>query len=165
MGIHNVKTINDYQVELQGKKTEYKFPNFDPDESLTIYYDEYFNPLWIDKYIDINMDDVTIDLWCTKPRYLYKKYVLTAGYYGKDYLKSWSLSLHPIELSLINNVKGEGIYLYESELIKKKRPNLYNLLNYSNRTSDWRRVRFYSFKLFFKTYYGLIKKKLTRKHK
>lgn len=162
VGIHNVKTVNDFQVELQGKKTEYNFQPFDPENSLTICYDEYFDPLWIDKYIDINMEEVTIDLWCTKPKNSYKQYVLTAGYYGKQFIKSWSLSLHPIELSLINNIQGEGIYLYESELIKKKKPDKYDLLNYSCRTSDWRRIKFYSFKLFFKTYWGLIKKKFKK---
>ena len=159
-GIHNSNVCNDFQVELQGRVKEYKFQPFELDNSDVVAYDEYFNPLWIDKYVDINADELTVDLWCTKDDEQFKKYVLTAGYYGKKYLKSYSLSLHPIELSIMNNVEGKGIYLYESKYLQGKSPKMYPLLNYSNRTSDWRRIKFYGFVLFFKTFFGLIKKKI-----
>lgn len=159
VGIHNTKTINDFQTELQGSKTQYNFQPFDYSNPKMIYYDEYFYPLWINDCVDVSSDELTIDFFCTRPKNSYKKFVLTAGYFGKKFIKSWSLSLHPIELSIINNVQGEGIYLYESSLIKKKKPKLYNALNYSLRTSDWRRIKFYGLKLFFKTYFGLFKKR------
>ena len=159
-GIHNTKVTNDFQCELQGRVKEYKFQEFKLGDPDVIAYDEYFNPLWINKYVGYSEDELTIDLWCTKEKKQFKKYVLTAGYYGKKYIKSYSLSLHPIELSIINEIEGTGIYLYESETIKRRRPRQYNLMNYSLRTSDWRRIKFYSTILFFKTSIFLVVKKI-----
>lgn len=163
VGIHNFKSCNDFQVELQGRNKEYKFQKFDLNDKNTIVYDEYMNPIWLKHYIDVDDQDLSIDFWCSKRKSQLAKYTLTAGYYGKNYIKSYSLSLHPIELSVMNNVKGEGIYLYETKNILKKKPNLYNLMNYSLRTSDWRRIKFYSTKLFFKTLFEKLNKKLHRK--
>lgn len=165
VGVHNNKSCNDFQVEMPGNHLNYKFEPFEFGNPNTVAYDEYFNPMWLEKFLGLAEEEITVDFWCTKPTYLYKKYVLTAGYYGKKYEKSFSLSLHPIELSIRENLEGEGLYLYKSEDIIKKTPNLYNLYNYSSRTSDWRRVKFYNFKLFFKTYFGLIRKKLSKKFK
>ena len=163
VGIHNFKTCNDFQVELQGVSKQYKFQKFDIGDPKTIIYDEYMNPIWLKHYLEYKPDELTIDLWCTKRKSQLSKYVLTAGYYGKNYLKSYSLSLHPIELSIIDNVEGEGIYIYESKYVIKKKPKLYNLMNYSLRTSDWRRIKFYSTKLFFKTLFEKLHKKLKRR--
>ena len=159
-GIHNTKVTNDFQCELQGTVKEYRFQEFKMGDPNVITYDEYFNPLWIHKYVGYSEDELTIDLWCTKQKQQYKKYVLTAGYYGKKYIKSYSLSLHPIELSIKNELEGPGIYIYESDKIKRKRPRIYNLMNYSLRTSDWRRIKFYSTILFFKTAFFLVIKKI-----
>lgn len=162
-GIHNFRSCNDFQVELQGKTKEYRFQKFDLNDKDTIVYDEYMNPIWLKHFIDIENNELSIDFWCTKRKKQLKKYTLTAGYYGKKYIKSYSLSLHPIELSILNNVEGEGIYLYETKTILKKKPKLYGLMNYSLRTSDWRRIKFYSTKLFFKTLFEKLNKKLHRR--
>lgn len=163
VGIHNFKSCNDFQVELQGKVREYRFQKFDYSDKDTIIYDEYMNPLWLKHYIDIDENELSIDFWCTKEKAKLSKFTLTAGYYGKKYIKSYSLSLHPIELSVLNDVEGKGIYLYETKNMLKKKPKLYNLMNYSLRTSDWRRIKFYSTKLFFKTLFEKLNKKLHRK--
>ena len=162
VGIHNNEVLNDFQVELQGAVKEYRFQEFDFNDKNTIIYDEYMNPLWLYHYLEMKQEELTLDLWCTKRHSQYSKYVLTAGYYGKHYIKSYSLSLHPIELSIIDSVEGKGIYLYETKKIKGKLPKTYKLLNYSLRTSDWRRIKFYSFKLFFKTMWSGVKRKVKR---
>ena len=162
VGIHNFETVNDFQVELQGEVKSYNFQIFDLNDKKTVVYDEYMNPIWLYHYLDFKKEDLSIDLWCTKRKSQLSRYVLTAGYYGKKYIKSYSLSLHPIELSIMNNVKGEGIYIYFSEHIKKKHPKKYTLMNYSLRTSDWRRIKLFSLVLFFKTIISGIKRKVKR---
>ena len=67
-GIHNVETINDFQVELQTEVKNYKFQPFNKLNSSTIIYDEYMNPTWLYNYLGYKRNELTIDLWCTKRR-------------------------------------------------------------------------------------------------
>ncbi len=159
-GSHNKMMTSDYQTTLPIGYSPFSFCPLKPSDKKAITYDEYMNPLFLIDVIKRYGEDITIDLWCTKRKSLFKKYVLTCGYYGKQFVESFSLSIHPAELSIVDNISGFGIYIYESDYIKKKKPNLFNLKKYSLRISDWRKINFFSLKLFFGTIRNCLRKRI-----
>lgn len=96
-----------YQVELLSDvKSNYKVPN-SVDEA--IRYDEFFENENIKKYISFK--DLTIDLYGQK--YKPERYVLTTKQLNKKIIQSYALRMKPWEVNVVNNIGGEGVYLYD----------------------------------------------------
>lgn len=105
-----------YQVELLNDvKSNYRVPNFFDN---TIRYDEFFENENIKEYI--SFEDVTIDLYGKK--YRHTRYVLTTKQLHKKIIETYALRMKPWELNVINNIDGEGVYLYD---ITKNERNIF----------------------------------------
>lgn len=159
-GEHANVSCNDFQVELQYGKRKYGFAPFD---EKSVKYDEYFNREGIEKYLGVPYsENVTIDFYGTKRIDLSKEYILTAiKYDGIQPIKTFRLSLRPIESAIINGLEGNGIFLYNASDVNKKRDkkNTTALLRYEVRSDDWYSL----FKLSLHLFIEKIKTKFLKK--
>ena len=110
-GEHTSGCTADYQVELQYGKEEYSFP---PLNEEAIRYDEYMDRVGLGRFLGVPEEELTVDLWETKHPSIWKKYLLTCRRMGCKALKEFGLSLRPIELSVIENIPGHDLFLYDT---------------------------------------------------
>lgn len=137
-GTHANSTTNDHQVELQFDKTDYSFPDFGEG---AIKYDEYMNPEGLAFYLGVPDTELTVDFYGTKNKKSYRRYLLTCLCFDYKIVDKFSLSLRPLEASVILKLHGDGIYLYDTSIDEKNKSqcdSLYQLQLYSLRTHDWR---------------------------
>lgn len=163
-GEHATFAVTDHQVELLYDKNNFSFPPF---EDNAIVYDEYMERESLGKYINIPNEDLTVSIWGTRNLKNHKKYILTTKPMPFKIVKNYSISLRPIELSVINNIEGNGIYLYDTtkaDLTKKKKYD-YELLLYSIRSHDYITLLLFSIKLFVKEVLRRSKIKIKKKIK
>ena len=137
VGEHSNIVSNDYQVDMQYNKSDYHFQPFSDN---SVKYDEYFCRENICRFMNIENEDLEVDLYGTKKIDKEKKFLLTAIKY-KNIIpeKSFSLSMRPIEASIIYNIQGEGLYLYRMTNVNNYKGKLsnYELLKYELRSRDW----------------------------
>jgi hypothetical protein len=159
-GEHTDVTINDHQVDLVFGKKNYSFSPLNED---SIIYDEYCNRCNLAKYLNIPDNELTVDFWGTKRRNLDKRYVLTTASLKYKVISSYALSLRPIEMPVILGQKGHGIYLYDTnEPGDGGKDGAYNLLLYSIRSHDFRRLLPFAIKLTRKELFRSLHRKLKK---
>lgn len=115
-GVHYKSHTNKMQVRLQyGEKKEYLLPNFlDKD---AIKYDGFEENEDIYKYIGVDRNDLSVDLYGLKKNINSgKRYLLTKSVYDYHVVNSYDLSLIPHERNVIEGVKGDMIFLYDTSL-------------------------------------------------
>lgn len=110
-GEHSKGTIADHQVELQYGKSTFFFPKLSDD---SVVYDEYMNRRGLGRYLGIDDNELTVDFWGTRRKEDYRRYVLTTETLPFRVVRSFALALRPIELSVTQDVAGEGIWLYDA---------------------------------------------------
>lgn len=115
-GTHSSTTTGDSQVMLVWKKTDFSFKEFGQE---AIIYDEFMEREMLGNYLNINDEDLMVDIYANKPDSLKKKYILTTKKLNYSIVKSFSLSLKPAELSIIDGIYGDDIFLYDSSVAKK----------------------------------------------
>lgn len=112
-GTHNGKKNNLFQAEMMCFSQEnYKLPLLDDKE--TAKYDGFFEPKFLASYLGLNEYDLCVDILGLKPSCIYKRYVLTSKSLPFKLLKSFALTLHPLELNIINAVYGNDVFLYDT---------------------------------------------------
>ena len=159
-GEHNKKSVTDHQVELMYGKRKYIFPQF---TSEAVIYDEFMEREGLEKYFGVQKEELTVTLWGTKPKNLYKRYVLTLDNLPYKCVDHFGLALRPIELNIIADFKGEMIKLYDTKYKTngKYKSKDYDRYKYSIRSNDYRTLLLFSVKMlaeFFKD----IRRKLLR---
>lgn len=102
---------NSVQVNLlQGN---YSYNLIDVDN--LIKYDIYNNNLkiydWLPK---IFREDTCLDLYGTRASYLGKRYVLSMKSMPYRVVKEWGLKMRPVELNLLYDIQGSGLFLYDT---------------------------------------------------
>ena len=135
------------QVNLLAGKKEYHFPSF---EEMT-KYDIYANNIKLYEWIGLSEDELCLDLNGNNPNYKNKRYILSTYHYPYKVIKSFELSLFPIELNVKDNIEGEGIYLYDTQHTctnKQKNPSLI-IANYYLKGFNIRLLRRYVIHQFF----------------
>lgn len=151
-GEHSKTGSSNYQVELQSKKKEYHFSEFDED---AIMYDSYMNRIGLNKSLSIKENELKVDFYGTN-KLPEKKYLLTTEKCNYKIINSFALSFRPIEYSVMHNITGEGIYLYDTtvrEKNNKKIDQMFNLMEYETRSSNVPSQFIYSLKLIKKQLY------------
>lgn len=128
-GTHYSKRTTLFQSQLlYGIKKTY---NLNP----TICYDGYFENEIIYQIIGLNKDNLCLDFYGEKNNRMCKRYWLTRKQLPYKILKSYSLSLKPYEWNIINNIKGNELYLYDTNNIEKNtiKPSvrLFNIYMYN----------------------------------
>ena len=146
-GEHAKYTVTDHQVELMYGKNEYNLPDFNDD---SVIYDEFMEREKLGKYLGIQDVDLTVDIWGNKPKQYYKRYVLTPEDLPYKVIDSFSLSLRPVELSIITSLEGKDIKLYDTEQheARSKHNNTdFIRYKYSIRSNDYRTLLLFSMRL------------------
>ena len=146
-GEHALFGVTDHQVELMYGKKEYSFPQFNNN---AIVYDEYMNREGLGHYIGVDENDLTTDLYGTKKSNLWSKYLLSTNHYNYHIVKRFALALRPIELSIIENIDGDGIFLYDTSRVEHNDGfnGKYNRILYSIRSHSSKELLLFSLKLF-----------------
>lgn len=133
-GEHNSIKTSVGQVLLVKKYESYCFA---PVNEL-VQYDSFMNPIGLGRYLGIDDKDICIDL-CGNHKDITKDYLLSIDLMPYKCIRRFALSMRPIEENVINNIEGEGIYLYDlSKRLKNVKKEhfpdrflLYNLGFYS----------------------------------
>ena len=150
-GEHSKRGSSNYQVELQSNKYNYIFADFFEEDSVT--YDAYMNRIGLNKYLGIDdANDVKIDFYGTN-RLLGYRYLLSTAKLDYQIIKSYELSFRPIEYSIIHNIEGKGIYLYDTFIKEKNRLDIdqsFELLSYEMRSNSLPTIWEYAIKLLIK---------------
>jgi hypothetical protein len=160
-GEHAHFTVNDHQVELQYEKCKYNFPDY-TDKS--IKYDEYMNRIGLGKYLGIDDEELCVDLYNTNKQHNRKRYLLSLNSYNYKIIKSFKLSLRPIELPVIVGLKGNGINLYDTTVktTNKKDDGDFNRRIYSIRSHSSIEIFNFALKLLMLNLINKIKTKLKK---
>lgn len=139
-GEHVIIQLTDYQVELVDNKREWRFEALNFDKS--IIYDEYMERCGLGKYLGVDEDELTVDLYGTRNRKYYKRFVLSMESLKYKIVKSFDLSLRPIEMSVINDLPGNDIFLYDTQEYGSHGKTHFDerLLIYSIRSSDFNSI-------------------------
>ena len=150
-GEHSKRGSSNYQVELQSNKYNYIFADFFEEDS--VKYDAYMNRIGLNKYLGIDdANDVKIDFYGTN-RLLGYRYLLSTAKLDYQIIKSYELSFRPIEYSIIHNIEGKGIYLYDTFIKEKNRLDIdqsFELLSYEMRSNSLPTIWEYAIKLLIK---------------
>ncbi len=161
VGEHAQYSVTDHQVELMYGKKDYLFPLNDDD---AVCYDEFMEREGLGKYMGIDDNELTVDLWGNKPKKYYKKYVLSIENLPFKQIETYALALRPIELSVIVGLKGSEIKLYDTsqKSIKEGKTNAdFYRYRYSIRSNDYSTLLKFSLMLS-KQFFFDIKRKLLK---
>ena len=102
------------QVSLLSGHKQYHFRTF---ETLT-QYDIYGTNKDVYKWLGL-FEDICVDFYGENPNNKNKRFILTPYQLPYKVVKSYGLSLFPIELNIKYDISGEGIYLYDTSLTIK----------------------------------------------
>lgn len=162
LGTHVKKTNNYLQSTLQiYPKSTYKLPDFD---KCPIVYDGFFEPQFLNNYLDIDSSNLCVNLLESKNECLFKRYLLTRKQYPFKIIKGFSLKYKPIEANIMWDIKGEDIFLYdttqkEQNNKKKRNDRYYYHYLYGNAIENF--IKFYGISEAYKT---IIFKSLQKIH-
>ena len=159
-GEHSNFITTDHQVELIIEKKEFHFPTFD---EKSIRYDQYMDREGLEEYLGVEKGSVCIDFWGTKPLTKYH-YLLSLEAKPYKVVKTYQLALRPNELSVIQNIEGNGIFLYNTlEPQKKSKYNgKFNRYKYSLRTRESYKILKFALQLLFYDLYIRIKHRISK---
>lgn len=131
-GTHVGKDGTGFQVPLAHlKNKEYQFSNLKISNSV---YDAFYENQTLHAYLSLNKEEVCIDLYAYKPKPM-ERYWLTTKILDYKVLNSFGRSLKPIDMNIIENIKGEEIFLYDTSSSQK------NMAKY-----NWQRKFIYNIK-------------------
>lgn len=106
-----------YQSEmLMGKQEQYCLPTFD---ECPIRYDGFFNPKFLSESLDIDKGSLTVDLYGNVPNTTYNRYVLSTRPLPFKVVKSFGLELHPMEMNVLMDRGGNGLWIYDTSKTSK----------------------------------------------
>ncbi|MBC6003808.1 MAG: glycosyltransferase family A protein [Paeniclostridium sordellii] len=116
MGSHAIANSPAYQTDLMYGKKEYKFMPFNKN---AIKYDSFFEREDLGDMLGIDRGELCIDIYGMKQNKENKKYWLTTRLEDFRIIKSFGLELKPHEMNVINQIEGNGIFLYDTSIIEK----------------------------------------------
>ncbi len=111
MGQNTGAASNTLQTHLQQKpRASYLFP--DLDDALVIY-DVWHENLRLPETLGISPDEVCIDIFGAKWDYEKKRYWLTTRIRPWKVVRSFALSLYPMDMNVLCGLEGDQIFLYD----------------------------------------------------
>lgn len=111
------------QVSLQNGCRDYNMPDF----TALVKYDVFQQNIELYDVLGLDKKDVCLDLYgMTYGEIKPKRYVLSVKMMDFEIVRSYSLSLRPIELNVINAIDGKGIYLYDTSRKSAKSKGQYS---------------------------------------
>ena len=111
------RSVTDTCVQVPIVRREESF-QFGPVESL-VRYDSFFNPVGMETYLQLNSKDLYVDFYSLRPNNRNCRYLLTTDRLSYKCIKSFALTVKPIEVNVIDGLEGNGIYLYDLKVVDK----------------------------------------------
>ncbi len=109
-GEHFNHSSSAFQSVLFYGRKEYRMPDFEEG----VKYDIYGEPLGLASYLEVPEEDFTCDFWGRKQEASYKRYLLTCCSKPYKVLKQYSMCMKPVELNVMESIKGTDITLYDT---------------------------------------------------
>lgn len=156
IGQHCKVKTSVYQVPIlyDDYNIKYEFSEFDiSNQNDAVYYDGFFERVGMGRYIGIDEKEVTMDLYGGKDVNTYKRYLISCKHLNYKIKKSFSLELRPHERNIIDGIKGDDIYIYDTkEIMKNSYDNDYDLSRwyYDSRVFDYKYINKVISKIFIK---------------
>lgn len=119
-GTHNTTGVSSstYQVQVQqGRKYDFRLPD---NESDAVCYDAFFENKDLCNFLGLNENDCCIDLYGMKRNRLAKRYWLTTCKSTLPIVRTFGVTYKPMEMNIINQVSGDGIFLYDVNITSFK---------------------------------------------
>ena len=112
-GVHSNQDDNVYQVPMYTQpKEQYELPQFGC--SNAVYYDVFFErEKSIAAALGLSESDLEVDLYGNKNFEKNKKYLLSINSYDYKIIKSFAMSMRPIENNIFYGISGDTIKLYD----------------------------------------------------
>ncbi|WP_420322306.1 hypothetical protein [Flagellimonas sp.] len=129
-GTHVNTNSTGYQVPLLSiKKENYNFSSIDSCKGI---YNSFYENTTLANYLEIPKEELCIDLYGYQ-HLTSDRYWLTSKTVGYKIIKSFSRSLRPLELNIIENVQGNEFFLYDTSVIEKNdyKENRYGKIMYN----------------------------------
>lgn len=131
-------------VLFYGRK-DYRMPEFEQG----MKYDIYGEPVGLGRYLGVSEKELTCDLWGRKRKEAYRRYVLSSRKLPYKVISSFGMQMKPMELNVIEQIEGTGLYLYDTcmeevQSGEKKNQNHIRLLEYGYGVLDGRELMSWS---------------------
>ena len=111
VGQHTEIPSNTLQTHLQQKaKTAYLFPDL---ETAPVVYDACHENLRLAHQLGVPPEEVCVDIFGGKWNYEKKRYWLTTRIRPWKVLRSFALSLYPMDMNILCGLEGDQIFLYD----------------------------------------------------
>ncbi len=114
-GQHFEENSSSSQSVLFYGTKQYRMPEFDEG----IKYDIFGEPIGLGSRLDVKESELTCDLWGRKPEEAYRRYVLSSRELDYTVLKTFGMQMKPMELNILEQIEGEGLYLYDTAQIRE----------------------------------------------
>jgi len=118
-GVHGGTNNALVQVNLLTGSKKYTLYDFDE----LVRYDGFGNNMHLAEFMGLRKKDLCADLYGNHMNHSNKRYWLSILRLPYKISKSFALHMRPIELNIIRNLEGDGIYLYDTSVKKKVRKN------------------------------------------
>ncbi len=107
-GTHNKTQFSYFQAQLLfGIKKEFKL-------NPIVKYDGFFENMGLSSSLGIKPSEICIDLYGVKHNRLRKRYWLSCSNQPYKLVRTFALTMKPIEFNILYGVEGTGIYLYDT---------------------------------------------------
>lgn len=111
VGQHTGTPSNILQTHLQQKaRAVYLFPDLD---SAPVLYDVWHENLRIPEALGLNLEEVCVDIFGEKWDYEKKRYWLTTRVRPWKVVRSYALTLFPMDMNVLCDLEGDQIFLYD----------------------------------------------------
>lgn len=121
-GEHVNISSNVVQVSLQMQSFKYRMPKMEE----LVRYDIYFNNEDVYKWLSLGKEDVALDIYGFHEEKGTRRYLLSTKILPFSVIKSYGLSLRPLELNIRYDVSGMGIFLYDTHISLSRKKRGYN---------------------------------------
>lgn len=112
VGQHTGVVSNTLQTQLQqSARPAYIFPDLD---SAPIVYDAWHENCGLPEEMGIDLASICIDIFGGKRNYEKKRYWLTTLLRPYKVVRSYSLTLFPMDMNVISGLEGDQIFLYDT---------------------------------------------------
>ncbi len=110
VGEHSDNVSNVAQVCLEWGHKDYKYVHADQ----LIRYDCFSNNEDTYKWLNLSREELCLDYYGFNPNIQNKRYVLTYKNMPYKVIKTWGLSMYPIEINVMMNIEGKDLFLYDT---------------------------------------------------
>lgn len=122
-GEHSSVTTSVGQANLIMGTHKYYFRSFDE----MVRYDSYNNNEAIYEWLGLSQDELCIDFCCNKINIRKCRYLLTPALLECKVIKSFAMTMRPVELNIKYGIEGKDLFLYDTidgniNSISKRRP-------------------------------------------